>query len=412
MKFWLFFAIAVCFGVGLAIGAEEYPEWFVLGNHLEEDVSSNDEDEQRYIITNSRVDNFSVAEEPRFANNNKDIELALKWLKLEYDTNHTHNILLSPLGFYLSSVLLANGVVDESLFEFSKIFSVMRLTEVNKQIKTYLARKDDNVVINLSLWGKIFSGHYRELMKSQLKAEIWGVGNTTEIINDWVKASTNSEIEDIAPVNATKDSDLFLANAVHFKGQWQDPFSAEKVDQGIFHNLNGRINKIDMLHNDLETDYYEDELMQSVRLFYTSGDYISIFLPKEDGFEKLLEKLDVLMVKPDYKKVKVRITLPKFNIKYNAGAVKDFYKNLGIRKIFEANNYDFAKMVSFDTPSFITDVYLTAKIAVDVQESVNTDKSATEYRDRDVVSFIADRPFIFMLNNGDFIGAFIKGDDN
>ena len=61
----------------------------------------------------------------RFANNNKDLELASKWLKKEFESARMQNILLSPLDFYFASVLMANGVVDQTLVEFSKMFSVL-----------------------------------------------------------------------------------------------------------------------------------------------------------------------------------------------------------------------------------------------------------------------------------------------
>ena len=417
MKIWS--VALVLFGFIVVAAAQEAgPEWFVLDNKNDSVAETDTNEPLKEIVSKKEV----VAEQMlfkqladdkyRFANNNKDLELAAKWLKKEFESARTQNILLSPLDFYYSSVLLANGVVDQTLVEFSKMFSVMRLTEVNQQVKTYIMRRNESTSIRLSLWGKVFSEHFSELMRKQLNVEIWGLKGTTAIINDWVKAKTKGEISNIVIPEAVGKADMFLASSAFFEANWQESFFSSKIEKKEAQNLNGRVVAADMLKGEGSTDYFEDDEMYAVRLFFNTGDFISLYLPKDaDNFENFVKELNVNILKPDYEKKDVTVILPKFEVEYQPSMIKDVYKMWGVQKIFEIGNYEFAKMISFDTPAFVKDVFLKAKIKIKDGTSDGMSEMASAPADSSgKIIFNANRPFVFMINNGDFIGTIVKFD--
>lgn len=399
-----------------AVAQSDMPEWFVLGNrgNLVEDTVSQEENVSVPSIDSEKIFfNYGFEDKLRFANNNKDLELTEKWLKKEFATEKTRNIVLSPLDFYVSSVLLANGVVDQTLFEFSKIFSVMRLAEVNQQVKSYIMRRNGSTSIQLSLWGKFFSSHFSELMKKQLNAEIWGLNDTTKVINDWIKAKTYGKIDNIITVEPVKEADIFLASSAYFEAPWRQPFTDKSVVKQNFRNLNGRETEIEMLHEEMEADYFENETMVALRLFYDTGDYISLFMPKnESNFENFVTDMTSSAFKPDFEKKSVDIMLPKMEIEYQSGMIKDVYKMLGVQKIFEKGNYEFAKMISFDEANFIKDVLLKAKIKLDDGRIPDRPEEETKLTANlsEKATFYANRPFVFLINNGDFVGVVVKAD--
>ena len=410
---------------GVSIAQSGNPEWFVLDsrNELISDEASivegkvvTPKNEPTLMEQGVSEDIFfdEVAEDNvRFAKNNKDLEIASQWLKREFKNEQTKNILLSPLDFYLSSVLLANGVVDQTLFEFSKMFSVMRLSEVNQQLKSYLLRRSGSTSLKISLWGKVFSEHFSNLMKKQLDIEIWGLNDNTEIINDWVKAKTGGKISRIIPLENVAEKDMFLVSSACFESFWRQPFDPSVVEQKEFYNLNGQVTKIEMLQNEQAADYYENEEMYALRLFFETGDYISLFMPKKtNNFEEFVEEFSVEQLKPAFQKRLVSITLPKVEIEYQSSIIKDLYKMFGVKKVFEKENYEFAKMVNFDTEASIKDVLLKAKMKIDEGVSPNNIKNKEKIipNNLETAVFNANRPFLFIINNGDFIGMVVKAD--
>lgn len=420
MKIWLgIFGLFSIIGIAMAQGNS--PEWFVLEN--KEGMYADEKREETRDIAkeslfglnvgvDSSIFNQEVGERARFANNGKDLELASNWLKKEFENGFTQNILLSPLDFYFSSVLLANGVVDQTLFEFSKMFSVMRLPEVTQQIKFCIKQRHKSVFMNLALWGKVFSEHFTEIMKKQLGAEIWGLEDTTAAINNWIKAKTNGEIDNVIAVGPVHDADMFLVSSAYFEAPWLKPILASQIEKREAYNLSGKVVETQMFQSELVTDYFENEEMIAVKLFYSSGDYISLFMPKEsNNFADFVEELNASTLKPNFEKRIVSVVLPKIELEYQSFMIKDIFAMLGIRRLFEAGNYEFAKMISFDTTAFIKDVLLKAKMKIDEGITVDEDLSENEFtEDLKKAVFIANHPFVFMINNGDFIGAVVKFD--
>ena len=159
--------------------------------------------------------------------------------------------------------------------------------------------------------------------------------------------------------------------------------------------------------------YFENETMVALRLFYDTGDYISLFMPKnESNFENFVTDMTSSAFKPDFEKKSVDIMLPKMEIEYQSGIIKDVYKMLGVQKIFEKGNYEFAKMISFDEANFIKDVLLKAKIKLDDGRIPDRPEEETKSTANlsEKATFYANRPFVFLINNGDFVGVVVKAD--
>ena len=411
---------------GVACAQNVRPGWFVVHDLSENDaefaesqevakkdlppVKKRTKSQQIDIVENDMLPEIMpVQDKERFAANDKDLYVLSKWLKYEFSESSNQNIVVSPLGFYVTSVMLANGVVDDSLLEFSNLFSVLRLAKTNQRLAEYLNKKQDTVLLNVSLWGKMFSTRYQEMMKNQLSAEIWGIQGTTEQINNWVNARTNGIIEKVAPIEKILENKIYVAGVARFSDQLVHPFDEKDSQDAEFNNIDGTKSKIKMMYQASEVEYYSDSTMQAVRLYYASDNYVMILLPREKvDFRQFISGLKPHQLKPKFKqKVWADLLLPKFNIEYSAINSVDFYGLLGVKKIFSEENFDFAKMVSFDDSFSIKDVYLKAKFGMEDTSNISADKK-TEIPD-EKIQFIANRPFVFVVNNGDFVGTFIKG---
>ena len=82
----------------------------------------------------------------------------------------------------------------------------------------------------------------------------------------------------------------------------------------------------------------------------------------------------------------------------------------GVGRIFELTR-DFAKMIDFDTYAHLAKATFITKVIVSGQDNAEDVKQNQESAATDFVrQFVADRPFFFMINEGDCIGFFGQAD--
>ena len=357
-----------------------------------------------------------------FSLNNQNLRLAAVWLKQEMPKAEGKNFVLSPLSFYILSVLIANGVVDESLLEFSKMFPVLRIRDVDAKLAEYLKSQNEGIMLVNSLWGKVFSKRYREQMNNMLGTEIWSLQEDTAPINAWLKEKTGGAFNNAVEIRPVPEGALFLAGAAYFDGEWKFPFEEENTKLLNFYNMDGSIGKVMMMSQELVTDYYEDAVMQAVRLYFASGDYLTVFLPRAaSDFNKFAANIGERRLKPEFNRERVEVSLPQFELFYKISDFRSLYALFGVQKIFLPDNYDFAKMINYDFPAYVEEVALQTKIRVretrvrsggaggnGAAETVKP-SAVTGLSGKDVKEFRANRPFIFMVNEGDIIGVYVKG---
>lgn len=186
--------------------------------------------------------------------------------------------------------------------------------------------------------------------------------------------------------------------------------------------MDGSIGKVMMMSQELVTDYYEDAVMQAVRLYFASGDYLTVFLPRAaSDFNKFAANIGERRLKPEFNRERVEVSLPQFELFYKISDFRSLYALFGVQKIFLPDNYDFAKMINYDFPAYVEEVALQTKIRVretrvrsggaggnGAAETVKP-SAVTGLSGKDVKEFRANRPFIFMVNEGDIIGVYVKG---
>lgn len=73
--------------------------------------------------------------------------------------------------------------------------------------------------------------------------------NSRVYINKFVENITNNNIKDILiPGTITQATNLVVANAAYFKGQWASKFSPEDTFKGIFFSTPEKHNFVDMMY--------------------------------------------------------------------------------------------------------------------------------------------------------------------
>jgi len=363
---------------------------------------------------------FNAKADTRWSKDDIDLFFTNDLFKTAFE-DRKDNFVVSPLSVYVDTVLLANGADGETKDELDKILTVLdyqrqrvyrmwgdELDEIivpdregnktdidviNSTVSKYMEQKKDSIKMTNTITGNDFRQEYENKVRDELFAKI------------------------------NHEPTLKLENEVEFKNEWENPFKDGKTRVEDFASLDGTLDKVDMMHGGNEkVNYYQDDKMQAIMLPYKSGDVMHIFLPREGvDFNEFVQTMDANDLFLRYHPVPVDISIPRFKIEYDNEDMISYYRKWGINKIFDADA-DLSKLIdvsqpvdkiihkaNIETAEKGTEAQAYTAIMIYDAEGVVIGYADGLMRKDWKMIFNANRPFIFMINNGDFIGAYIKG---
>ncbi|HMD54211.1 MAG TPA: serpin family protein, partial [Phycisphaerae bacterium] len=232
-----------------------------------------------------------------------------------------------------------------------------------------------------------------------------------DVINDWASQKTHGKIPDIANgMIDPEQTQMFLANAVYFKGKWADPFDASDTKDRPFNLRDGSQKTLPMMTKSKTFTYRHGTGYQAVRLPYLDDNLsMYVFLPDTNSSPKNL--LNILngdkwrrITKPGFSDRYGKLVLPKFKLNYSV-ELKEPLQSLGIKAAFGANSADFSGINSR------TNLYISGavqKTFVEVKEEGTEAAAVTgdamvsggsEMVPQDPFEMIVDRPFLFLIED-------------
>lgn len=188
-------------------------------------------------------------------------------------------------------------------------------------------------------------------------------------VNEWVREQTNGSIKAIIPYSQPKSTMLLVVNALHFRGQWAEPFDPEETADGPFTLPGGTRVALPMMSRRGAYPYLETDAFQAIGLPYGEGKLsLYVFLPAPDislvDFCRTLtaEQWDSWM--SEFEQREGTIKLPRFSLEYSTD-LRNALEALGMGIAFDPDRADFSNMVE-EGRAWIDSVEL--KTLVDVIE--------------------------------------------
>ncbi|XXG55719.1 hypothetical protein AAC387_Pa03g3322 [Persea americana] len=145
---------------------------------------------------------------------------------------------------------------------------------------------------------------FKETMNAIYRAEAKAADFQTKAnevrkeVNLWVASATNGLIQEVLPYGSLDSSTMFvLANALHFKGAWNEKFDPTKTQNRKFYLLDGGTVHVPFMTNSEEQRVGSSDGFKGLKLPYLQGQdqrqfSMYFFLPDErDGLPSLIEKL-------------------------------------------------------------------------------------------------------------------------
>jgi serpin B len=265
--------------------------------------------------------------------------------------------------------------------------------------------------------GMTFLPEYLDLLARYYGAGVNVLDFTNEpepsriIINTWVADQTNQKIKDLIPPGSISGSTaLVLTNAIYFLADWLNQFDAAQTRDESFDRLDNSVVTAPLMQL--------GENGKTVKMMYgRAGNACAIDLPYKgnrlcmtvilpdkgvfDAFQgsltvqnvnNLIAALDSTALPP--------VRLPKF--KYTSGSISlvGALKALGMIQAFIYGSADFSGIFG-SRDQYLSDVIHKAFISVDEKGTEAAAATAVIIYDSvgDTSSFIANRPFIFIIRD-------------
>ena len=342
--------------------------------------------------------------------------LSLTLFKESWNRSENENTLISPLSVQIALAMTANGANGRTKSEMESVLADnIPLDDLNEYLSSYVGNLPSSEKSKLSIANSIwfrdadyFSVKDEFLYKNAnyYRAQIYKAKfdqTTVNSINDWIDKSTDSMIQKVLE-QISKDTVMYLINAIAFDAKWEDPISEYSVYKDTFVNINGEGKEVEMMISEYERFYIETENATGFKKNYEGGDYSFVaLLPREgvsindyiaslDG-EEIIDTLSG--IQPSGNGV---ICMPKFSYEYGI-EMREMLCELGMPSAFSDESADFSNMTNSDV--FISSVIHKSFISVDNEGTRAAAVTVVEMKDaceyKPAWSVTLDRPFVYMI---------------
>lgn len=238
-------------------------------------------------------------------------------------------------------------------------------------------------------------------------------GEVTNLVNSWAEKETSGLVKEILPSGAVDSSTrLVFANALYFKGAWNDKFDASITKDHDFHLLNGSSIQVPFMTSKKKQFISAFNGFKVLGLPYKQGGdkrqfSMYFFLPDaKDGLPTLAEKVGsesgFLERHIPYEKVEIgEFKVPKFKISFGFEA-SEALKGLGLVLPFSGEGL--TEMVDSPTGQniYVSSIFHKSFIEVNEEGTEAAAASAGVIKLRglpmfDKMDFVADHPFLFLV---------------
>lgn len=370
-------------------------------------IDENDIPDALRCLASPAEEQSSESEESRF-------EIAF----LKYAARNGESFVISPASAKLAMSMAAMGAgegssTEKELLGLFGYESKDEMSRIGKALMEELNREDGSLSAKNSIWVsdrvKKLNSSFTDDLTNYFYAESFtrdlSSQGFVDELNGWVETNTNGLIKEMLGEPLSEDARLALVNTLYFKNEWSKHFN-DRYPRG-FHGANGYNENAPAMSMTEHIMYSSDNTFKSVKLNYTDGSFMKIFLPTDENklvtdiiAEMSAEELSAAM-DTDYVNTYVALTMPPFECDYKESLV-EMFKSLGVKDCFTDGKADFSGMTA-DAPLVISDVMQAAKIICDEK---GTEAAAATMAiavltsaGPDPIVLTVDRPFLYTIES-------------
>ncbi|XP_028619094.1 serpin B6-like isoform X2 [Grammomys surdaster] len=338
------------------------------------------------------------------------------------------NVFFSPSSMFSSLAMILMGANGTTASQISQVLSLDKcssngrgdvyqgfqslLTEMNKTNRRHTLKTASSVFVENSFEVlESFKDSCRKLYKAEIEnLDFKGAPEQSrQHINTWVAKKTEGDTEELlSPGTVNSNTQLILANAIYFKGNWEKPFNKEDTREMPFKVSKNEKKTVQMMFKKSTFKiYYVEEISTTILLlpYIGNGLNMGIMLPDEHvelrmvenqiTYKKLIEWMRLLKTEEE----EVEVFLPRFKLEENYD-MKDVLCKLGMTDAFEEGRADFSG-ISSKQGLFLSNV--VHKCFVEVSEEGTEAAAPTEIVTMESPlspkCLLLDHPFFFLIQD-------------
>lgn len=332
--------------------------------------------------------------------------------------SNAENIFFSPFSIYSAFAMTYEGSAGQTKKEFERVFNFpsekVEIRDPFKLILSNFSKENPELAIKIanSIWVQKeyhFLSGYIELLKDNYFSEFFDSDfksapeKEREKINLWVKEKTLGKIDSLIPPNGLNSlTRLVLANAIYFKGLWENKFDKNLTFNDHF--VNGKKNipiKMMTYPSEVKLPYYKDQNLQMIELPY-KGKEISMYiiLPTAEDTKEIEKDLTYEKFKKwsqEMRNQKIKVFIPKLKLEYYS-KLNEILTQMGLKTAF-TEKANFTEMDN-TRKLYIQKAFHKAKIEIDEEGSEASAATAVSVGIKAVMMtpiFKANKPFIFLI---------------
>ncbi|XP_068337857.1 serpin-ZX-like [Pyrus communis] len=360
--------------------------------------------------------------------NQTDVALGLTKKLLQTEGKQS-NLVYSPLSIHVVLSLIASGSkgpTQDQLLSFLKSKSSDHLNSFAAELVSVIFSDGSpsggpQLAFANGVWVDKplpLKPSFKQVVDTSYKAALAQVDfqtNAAEVasgVNSWAEKKTSGLIKELLPPGSVDSSTrLIFANALYFKGAWNEKFDASITKEHDFHLLDGSTVKAPFMTSKKKQYVSAYDGFSVLGLPYKQGEdkrrfSMNIFLPEaKDGLPALVDKLGSESGFLDRHLPKRQVAvgdfrIPKFKISFGFEA-SNVLKGLGLVLPFDGEG-GLTEMV--DSPEgknlYVSSIFHKSFIEVNEEGTEAAAASAGVIQLRSIpmtVDFVADRPFLFLI---------------
>ena len=323
-------------------------------------------------------------------------------------------VFLSPLSASQALSMTANGASETTRQEMLSVLgfdcSIKEVNEYNRSVMDLFASEPDGVELNAanSIWVSDafpLKGRFCRTVRKNYDAMVTNLDfsdpASPSVINRWCADNTAGRIDKMIEA-IDPATQLYLLNALYFKGLWTTPFDTALTREDIFHG-DSNDSQVKFMYNKAYFPYYIGPEGSMVELPY--GDdrnfVMDVIIPPDglsaDEFVIGLDSESLSRLSSGLQTDEIRLMLPSFKAEYDV-SLNAALQRLGMKEAF-TSSADFSDMSK--EPLMISEV--RQKTFIEVNEEGSEAAAITSVSmmraslGPEPVRFTVDRPFVFLI---------------
>ena len=333
----------------------------------------------------------------------------------------TNNVFTSPYSVSIALQMLCNGAAGKTRTEIQDVLDTKDLPQdaVNgffRELNGSLTSQS-NVVLDLanSIWCNkgfelkpAFVSTNESFFNAKLASVNFETPESADTINQWASDRTRGKITGIVSFPFPVHTEVVLADAIYFKGDWAEPFDKRLTRKRYFYLDGPMIKQTPMMSRRGTYRYQKGNGFQAVELPYAGRRLqMFLFLPDTNSTPaKLLAGIDATnwngKIVPRFLSREGTVVFPRFKFSYSRLLNKPL-QQLGMQEAFIPGSANFSGM----SGDALAVSEILQKSFVDVNEqgteaaavTTVTVQATAMMRPLPPFEMIVDHPFFFVISD-------------